>query len=372
MNGAGEPPRPPVSCCVRFDRLTRRRLVTLLAAASAFVPPLPLVGQGEPESAPGAAARLFDTTEPLNLTLTADFGAINKQRDAEKHELPGVLSYTSPSGDSVALTVQLRTRGHYRLKLCQYPPLKVRFDREQARRTVFAHQNSLKLTVQCRGGRSWANYVLEEYLIYRVYNLITEKSFRARLAHVTYADAKGKHAPETRDAFFVEDDDRMARRNQAEVFAEKGARQADMDSAQMTETAVFQYLIGNTDWAVSALHNIVIIRDSVHTFYPVPYDFDWSGVIWTPYAHPDERLGIATVRQRLFRGACRTPEQLAAAFVPFNQQKDAIYGLYRGMLPLGLEPKRVDQALEYYDQFYKNIGDAGRVRREFIVGCHES
>jgi hypothetical protein len=357
---------------VGFDRLTCGHLVALLGAAG--FPAAPLIGQAAPDSAPEsrAPARLFATAEPLNFTLTADFGAINKQRGDEKHELSGILSYASPAGDSVRVGVQLRTRGHFRLKICQYPPLKVTFDREHTAHTEFAHQRSLKLTVQCRGGRSWANYVLEEYLIYRSYNLLTDKSFRVRLAHVTYADATGKHAPETRNAFFVEDDDRMARRNQAGVLAVKGARQGDMDSAQMALTAVFQYMIGNTDWAVSALHNIVIIRDSTHELFAVPYDFDWSGVIWTPYARPDERLGIPTVRERLFRGACRTPAQLAAAFAPFNQQKDAIYGLYRGMIAEGLEPKRVEQALDYYDEFYKTINDAGRVRRAFIVGCHES
>ena len=133
-----------------------------------------------------------------------------------------------------------------------------------------------------------------------------------------------------------------------------------------------QYMIGNTDFAVSVLHNIVLIRDTAGVVYPVPYDFDWSGVIWTPYAQPDPRLGIRTVRDRIFRGTCRTPEELAALFVPFNQQKDTVYALYRGMEAQGLEHKRVEQALDYYDDFYKTINDQGRMRREFIRACHES
>ena len=324
------------------------------------------------DSEPAARARLFDADEPLALTLTADFGAIAKQRGSEKRDLPGVLSYVTASGDSVALDVRLRTRGHFRLATCQYPPLKVTFDREQSAHTAFAHQGSLKLSVQCRGGRSYANYVLEEYLIYRAYNLLTDKSFRVRLAHVTYADAAGGHAPETRNAFFVEDDDRMARRNDAQVFEQKGVVQPDLDFEQMGVAAVFQYMIGNTDWAVSALHNIVLIRDSTGVVYPVPYDFDWSGVIWTPYAQPDPRLQIRNVRERTFRGTCRAPREFEALFVRFNREKDAIYALYHGMEAEGLEPKRIQQALDYYDDFYKTINDAGRVRREFIRGCRQS
>src|SRR2546422_4608132 len=134
--------------------------------------------------------------------------------------------------------------------------------------------------------RSYKNYLLEEYLIYRAYNLLTERSFRVRLARVTYADAKDKHQPEMRHAFFVEDDDRMARRNNAKVLAQKGVTQDELDYDQTGLAMVFQYMIGNTDFAVTALHNIVLIQDSVGVVYPVPYDFDWSGVISTPYAFP--------------------------------------------------------------------------------------
>ena len=349
--------------------------VTLAAvcftSTAAARPQSPVDTSAPPPLAP-ARARLFDAAEPLALTLTADFGAIGKNRGNDKPNHPAVLSYVTPAGDSVALDVQLHTRGHFRLSTCQYPPIKVVFDREKAAHTLFAHQGSLKLTVQCRGGRSYANYLLEEYLIYRAYNLLTERSFRVRLARVTYVDAKGKHEPETRNAFFVEDDDRMARRNGTQVVEQKGVYQSDVDFQQMGLAAVFQYMIGNTDFAVSVLHNIVLIRDTAGVVYPVPYDFDWSGVIWAPYAQPDPRLGIRTVRQRIFRGTCRSSRELAALFVPFNQQKDAIYALYRGMEAEGLEHKRVEQALDYYDEFYKTINDAGRTRREFMQGCRES
>ncbi len=319
------------------------------------------------ETQPGAS-RLFDATEPLRITLTADFGAIAKDRGTTKHDHVGLVAYAGPGDDTVSMEVRLRTRGRYRLRICQYPPLKVVFDRAHTARTIFAHQGgSLKLVVQCRSGRSYANYLLEEHLIYSVYNLLTERSFRARLAVVTYVDPHEKHAPETRYGFFLEDDNRMAARNGASVFKQKGVYQADTDFEQMTLLAVFQYMIGNTDWSVAGLHNIVPIRDSTSTIFPVPYDFDWSGVIWTPYAQPDPRLGIVTVRQRIFRGACRTPADLAPAFARFNARKDSIYALYRAQP--GLEPQRVKQALEYYDEFYKTINDPGRVDREFIRSC---
>lgn len=355
-------------------RLRRRAFVTLaviwvasgMAVDTASQVAAP--SQRAVDTAP-RAARLFEQATLLRVLLTADFGAIDRERGTTKHDHAGALAYVGPGDDTVAIAVRLRTRGHYRLRICQHPPLKVMFDRAQTAHTIFAHQGgSLKLVVQCRSNRSNGNYLLEEELIYHVYNLLTERSFRPRLAGITYVDAREKkEAPETRYGFFLEDDDRMAVRNDASVLKEKGVYQADTDFGQMTLLAVFQYMIGNTDWSVAGLHNIVLIRDSTGTIFPVPYDFDWSGVIAPPYAQPDPRLGIVTVRQRLFRGACRTPAELAPVFARFDAVKDSIYVLYRAQP--GLEPQRVKQALEYYDEFYKTINDPRKVDHDFIRSC---
>jgi hypothetical protein len=323
--------------------------------------------QAPGDSADGGAAPLFEATTPLRLRLAADFGAINRDRGTKKDEHPGVLTLYGESGDSTRLDVTLRTRGHFRLRTCQYAPLKVTFDKGDARGTVFARQKSLKLVVQCRGGSRWSDYLLEEYLLYRVYGLFTERSFRVRLVDVTYEEPGGKHEPETRRGFFVEDDDRMARRNRADVLEQQGISQDETDFAQMSLLGVFQYLVGNTDWSVAALHNIVLIRDSTGVAYAVPYDFDWSGVVAPPYANPDARLPIRTVRERLFRASCRRPEQLTGVLAQFNARRDSIYALYRGQA--GLDPGRVRQALRYYDEFYRTINDPRSARREFGVNC---
>jgi hypothetical protein len=326
------------------------------------------VARGQEPADSARTAPLFDANELLELRLTADFGAIAKQRDTTtKHDHPGLLTYLSAAGDTVSLDVQLQTRGHFRLRTCQYPPLKISVSRERAAGTLFARQKNYKLVVQCRGGQGYANYVLEEYLIYRMYNLLTDLSFRVRLAKVTYVIPGKDDPPETRYAFFLEDDDRVARRNHGEVFAQQGVTQGETDPDQMTRLGVFQYMIGNTDWSVAGLHNIVLVRDSAGIMYPVPYDFDWSGVISTPYAYPDSRLGIRTVRERLYRAACRSPEELAPALAAFTQHKEAIYGLYRAQA--GLEAKRVKQALDYYDEFYRIINNAGATRSALMVTC---
>ena len=351
--------------------VARRLRLTVAALAALVITPWPAARAVGPQTAADtlgrSPGRLFDTAEPIAFTLTSDLGAVAKDRGTQKRVHHAVLSYVGPAGDSTSFDVQLRTRGHWRLRTCEFPPLKVEFDRETAKPALFAHQKSLKLVVQCRSPRAYANYLLEEYLIYRIYNLLTECSFRVRLARVTYVDAAGKRTPATRYAFFIEDDDRMAKRCHGHVLEQQGISQADAGFSQMGLLTVFEYLIGNTDWSVAALHNIVLVQDSMGELYPVPYDFDWSGVISTPYAFPDARLGIRTVRDRLYRGACRTPADFAPLFVRFNAVKDSVYALYRGQPDL--EPKRVAQALGYYDEFYRIINDPRWVNRELIHNC---
>jgi hypothetical protein len=321
-----------------------------------------------------APAPLFASNEILSFRLETDFGAVFKERGQESKEYPAKLSYTAPDGAPATLDIQVRTRGNFRLRpnICGFPPIRLDFPKKQVENTLFAGQDKLKLTVHCQDRR--ANYeqnLLLEYLIYRVFNLLTDQSFRARLARFTYVDAAGKRDTLTRYAFFVENDERMAARLGGTLFEVPGVHDEATERDQITRIAVFEYFIGNTDWSVWGLHNIILVeRSSDQVMLAVPYDFDWSGVISAPYAKPDYRLPIKTVRERLFRGYCRTPEELAPVFQEFNEKKEAIYELYRNQE--GLDPKVRDDALKYYDEFYKVINDPRAVNREFIRSCRQA
>src|SRR3989442_3677373 len=80
----------------------------------------PAQQDGQPPNSPQPPrpphARLFDAPEALPLTLTADFNALSKDRGESKPEHAGVLSFVGPPGGSVALDVQLRTRGPFPLQ----------------------------------------------------------------------------------------------------------------------------------------------------------------------------------------------------------------------------------------------------------------
>jgi hypothetical protein len=331
-------------------------------------------GLGQDSATATKQQPLFASPDPLRLTLEADWGAVFKERGDSSTPHPAKLSLTGAVGEATQLDVEVQTRGHFRLQraTCNFPPIRVSFPRSGLKQTVFAGQRHLKLTVHCQDHRDrYQQNVLLEYLIYRTFNLLTEQSFRARLAHVTYLDLAGKRDTLTRYAFFIENDDRMAARLGGKVLDMKNVHDETTERKQMILVAVFEYFLGNTDWSVWAGHNIVLVAAPPESPEPfaVPYDFDWSGVIDAPYARPDYRLPIKSVRERLFRGYCRTSEELAPVFRLFNEKKEAIYALYREQE--GLDPKVRDDALKYYDAFYKTINSPRDLDWAFMRNCRK-
>src|ERR1041384_3447073 len=106
-----------------------------------------------PDPAPHKPARLFRSKEPVVMWLQADFKTVFKDRDTTSTKrYPATLRYLGEKGDTVTFPVELSPRGHYRLKAttCAFPPLKVHFDKEKTKGTLFGGEGSLKLSPHCQ------------------------------------------------------------------------------------------------------------------------------------------------------------------------------------------------------------------------------
>jgi hypothetical protein len=313
---------------------------------------------------------LFNSHELLELRLEADFDQLRGDRSEESEYRPAKMSFSQPDGTVMTLDVQLRTRGRLRLRrdICNFPPLKVNFRKKEVEQTVFAGQDKLKLVLHCQDNRDeYEQYVLREYLAYRVYNMFTELSFRVRLARITYVQA-GKADSLTKFAFFIEDEDRMARRNGAAAVDSLGVHQTDLDEATGTLLEVFQYFIGNTDWKTSTAHNVkVLVRAGDPFPIAVPFDFDGSGAVNAGYVAPDRDLGTKSVTQRSYIGPCRTAYDLETTLSAFRDRKDEIYALYSGLQ--GFTEESLQHSREYFDEFYRTLDDPLAVQRVFVRSC---
>ena len=208
-----------------------------------------------------------------------------------------------------------------------------------------------------------------EYLTYRIFNLMTPRSFRARPAVVTYVDSTNGKRVAARPGIFIEDDGDLARRMGGRVVDILRSQARDLDPDAATTMAILQYMIGNTDYSIYALHNMKLVQTPAlgRLLIPVPYDFDMTGLVNPHYAGVDKRLGIASVRDRLYRGPCRTMEALDPLLAVFRARQPDVLALVDALPDLRAGSRR--EVKEFLGDFYSTIARPDRVKRAFIDGC---
>lgn len=315
-------------------------------------------------------AQLFSTNDILRLTIKGDIKSLINDVGEDRKEHPTIVEYVE-NNDTIRLNVQIETRGNFRRSKanCNFPPLSLNFKKKEVNNTHFDNINKIKLVTHCKSGsKNYQQYVLEEYLIYRTYNIITDTSYRVRLAFITYYDTVSDEIFQESYSIFIEPDKVLEERFNLIEFDKKYVMQDKTKYDHMSKLAVFQYMIGNTDWAVTTLHNIKLFTsDTTLPAYAIPYDFDWSGMVNAMYAVPLPRFGTKSVIERVYRGFCQPLDEFKMTFEYFNSKKTEIYSLYQNFdLLKESERKRI---LSYLDDFYKIIGNDKLIKVEFLDGC---
>ncbi len=316
---------------------------------------------------PGAG--LFDNDSVFQMTLSGNIRDLLNDRSDNSQYHPLVVSYMQENGKEFFINAEAKTRGHFRKQKenCTYPPLLLHFTKSDTlQASVFNEQQKLKLVMPCKDD----DYVVREWLVYKLYNLVTPKSFRARLVRVTMDDNKGKKNA----SFFgilVEGESQVAKRN-SEITISSGMKPEATRQDDFLTMAMFEYMIANTDWSVQYLQNIKLIApDSTTIPSTVPYDFDHAGIVNAPYALPAEELQMSSVRERRYRGYCM--EYLGkfdSIIAVYNKLKPAFYNLYTSCTLL--DPKYVKSTIKYLDDFYAIINDPAAFQKEFSYPCNKN
>jgi len=340
------------------------------AAAKPKKPPMSTEPWPEDEVLRSRAAaaqnrRLFQDGPPLEFTLTAEFALINKERIPNNGKtFPGVLTV-----EGTAIPVKVGSRGHLRLnsKTCDFVPIRLEFPPDQVAGTVFDGQTTLKLGTHCRNEPDFDRYVIREYLAYKLANLVTPLSFRARLARATYVDSRTGKTLMTRNALFLEHESDVVRRLEGREVRVPHMVFNDFDKAALTTTMMLEYMLGNTDYSIWALHNVIIVTDKKRRFYPVPYDFDLSGMVNSTYAAPDDRLHLKSVTDRLYRGPCRTVDEFNAAAEAFRAHKADMLATIDSAG--GLTSVIKNEMKDYLEAFFRRIATPDGIKRTFVDGC---
>lgn len=325
--------------------------------------------RGGAQSSLSGPVAFFDRTEPVRFTLSIDIRQLRADTADEAPSRDGTVSFRDPSGKTVTMPVKVKTHGRWRLTHCEFPPLSISFPAELTAGTPFDGLPRARLTSFCKDHPAYEQYILQELQLYRIYQLLTPYAHTPRALQVTYVDAPSGRARTTRYAFFIDDRDQVAARMNSALLKAKGASMGDLDPWHRTLMGVFEYMIGNTDFLVSELHNAFLLGTPAGETIVVPYDFDYSGAVNAVYATPNPVLPIRNVRQRHFRGFCADAEQFQKIFSLFNEKKAAIYALYDD--PVG-RLLRLDVARDtraYFDEFYRIINNPELARIEITSRC---
>ncbi|MDQ6762510.1 MAG: hypothetical protein M3015_07770 [Bacteroidota bacterium] len=311
---------------------------------------------------------LFGSDSMMHIKLAGRLNELFTDRKNNMVYHPLLLQYEGKDSNIVSISIKAKARGNFRRlkENCKWPPIMLNFPpNESAKNSIFRDQHKLKLVVPCQGDE----YVVKEWLVYKLYNLITEKSFRARLVQVEFEDSLQQRKTETYYCILLEDEKQMAQRDKAELIDKKMIKMEQTNIPAFTKMAVFQYMIGNTDWSVPYLQNIKLLSLNPKEFpYAVPYDFDHAGIVNAPYAGAAPELEISSILERVYRGYCNNDQlSFAETFELFNKLKDNFYNVYKNC-PL-LSAKYVKFVTKFLDDFYKTINNTKSVEAEFKKPC---
>ena len=236
------------------------------------------------------AFELFQNNTALQVILDSDIKNLVKGKHHEEYQA-GKLMVIGKRTDSAYYDISIKSRGNVRKQVCYYPPIMLKFPKKQ-----FKH-HKVKMVFVCKKGKDAEQRLLKELLAYRLYEILTENSFQTSELNLILADKGTIEA--SAPAFVLEPIKTLARRLSSEIYEPKVFNRKILDQEALATFAFFQYLIYNTDWSFTNLHNMEILLDTVSgRVIPIPYDFDYSGWVDAPYAQVHENLPINHVSER--------------------------------------------------------------------------
>ena len=316
------------------------------------------------------ASPLFDYNAVLDVELIGPIGSLIRKKD-DSTEGPFVLK-----ANGVEQQVQVRVRGKSRLRLCKFPPLRLNFSDSDTDQTVFAGQQKIKLVTHCRSNDASQVDALQEYAVYRIFNIISDIGYRVRLLRITYRDTDERRKDDLieRYGFLLESQSALAARVGGVPVDVTGISLKSLDEDYAAAVYIFQYLIGNTDWSFVmadgddvCCHNGDILDVDSKRYY-VPYDFDLVGLVNSKYAYPDPSLPIRKVTQRYYLGFCTSRDTLQSALGIIKSHKEEILGVL-SEIP-GLPEKDRKRSIDFLNQFFTRADDEEKMLKSFEKRCH--
>ena len=311
---------------------------------------------------------LFEKTEILHLSLRFDITQYTRKKPKEEY-LDAILTYHINDKDSVNKNIRIKSRGEFRNAFCTFPPIMINLKKTENRREDMKKIEKVKLVTHCKSGNE--DNLLKEYLIYKLYNVLSDVSFRARLVRIDYINTAKKNKTVTSFGFLIEPINVLAERTNKIEVESVNLGQKDMVPEILDRMAIFNYMVGNADWSIPNQHNCKVLLDAkaqtTSLGIPVPYDFDYSGMVNASYAVPNETSSIKTVRERIYTGTCRSKETFEKELVEFTENKAEFYRIVNDFPYISAKGKK--EIIQYLDEFYEGFDSRNSIINDFLSTC---
>jgi hypothetical protein len=269
---------------------------------------------------------LFSVEEPMDLTLRFDLKKY--QRGKMKGEyMPVQLTYHVNDTLDINKKVRVKARGEFRRQFCILPPFWLNIRKAKVGNKYLDGTKRIKIVTHCKDSKQYEQYLIKEYLAYKIYSEISPYSFRVRLIRMKYIDTGRKNKETSSWAFMIEPEDMMAERLGVMSVKSDVVSMQYTDTLMMNVVGVYMFMIGNSDYSIAGRHNVKLIRrlDPIKPLpVPVPYDFDYAGIVNANYAIPGENLGLLSVTERYYLGPCREDHHYLTAIDHIQKKKDRI------------------------------------------------
>ncbi len=297
---------------------------------------------------------LFASEEILNVTLYLDLESFTK-KPSRNDSFDSRMTIYLNDNDTIDRKITIKYRGISRYEICTFPPMQINF-----KSPIYSDSSKikkLKLVTHCQSSGINNEYVLREYLVYKMYNVFTDTSFRVRLLRITYIDSQRSKKPIIKYGIFIEPAKMVAKRTNSILVKTRALNQNNIIPSDMDRVAIFNYMVTNWDWSIPGQHNVEVIKPL--SFNPaglgiaIPYDFDLTGVVNADYAIPPADLGIENVRQPIFSGVCRTREVYAEDLKKFSEVKAKLYAVVMDFPHLNMRAKK--DITYFLDQFFDQL-----------------
>lgn len=305
----------------------------------------------------------LEQPEALEVIIETDLRALMSEKGNDYQTAR--VSFWDAMGQPQELLAEIKPRGKYRRKVCDFPPIKLRFDEEDLQKRGLAPFNTLKVVTHCISDQSESkDNLLREYLAYGVYQQLTPMSYRVKLAEITYVDSKNREKPFTRTAFFIEPTEELVYRLEGEEVEAYGTTFDQLEAQNALEVRVFQYFIGNGDWDLANLRNVKLVRHKeTGDLFAIPYDFDFAGWVNPSYAVPNVNIGQTDVCDRFFAGQLPSVNMWEKCYSRLEYLRPGLESDIRSLE--GLSPASKRELLRYLDSFF--VRDSKQLARQIQV-----